>query len=123
MSSLPEGEVESSAWPVLVVLLHAGSAAVVSVDEQVCPPRRGRLQWPGPTAATDRGAARIGRKDADSGGTRSTRPGAVASTRRQTRPAQTGGSGSARTVHRIVKKMNRQDAKSAKIGRRKHEVK
>src|SRR5262249_10775440 len=61
--SLPEGEVESSAWSVLVVLLHTGRSRAVSVHQQVRPSRRRRFQrLDGNGRATDRCVARNGRE-------------------------------------------------------------
>src|SRR5262249_60666909 len=61
--SLPAREVEPPAWTVLVLLLHAGGARDVPVDEQVRPPRRGGLQRAHRAAVgADVGAARLARE-------------------------------------------------------------
>src|SRR5262249_11813433 len=51
VSALRKCSRESSPWPVLVVLLHAGDSRPVSVHQQVRPPRRERLQRQGAAAA------------------------------------------------------------------------
>src|SRR5438477_5077624 len=67
--TLPEGAGEPAAGPVLVVLLLAGRAGAVPVNEQVRPPRRGRLQRPnGPGGHAHRGAAGDAGEGRDPGG-------------------------------------------------------
>ena len=57
--SLPKGEIESPAWAVLDLLLHAGSARFVSVDEQIWSPGFWQLQPSAAVAAlSDDGIAR-----------------------------------------------------------------
>src|SRR5262249_25671542 len=89
VSALQARAVEPSPGPVLVVLLHAGGARDVPVDEQVRPPRCERLQRAdGAGGQADERAAWLAGEGGHPGGASQAGPVAVAPPRRADGPGE-----------------------------------